>query len=157
MDTFGWNDGKYLVSSLIYDKQFISCFCYEIIMLKCLSIIKGSFTLAAAVCRFRSGLRQRRDRNFSISAEQRNRLPQTHEENAVMWISLKALFILVAICHKDTGGSASLQKVGKYSNFCSNSLPIAGSSSFAVLSDRAFRLLSNSCRLSLPWPVWPDG
>ena len=45
---------------------------------------KGSFTLAAAVCGFRSGLRQRRDRNFSISAEQRNRLPQTHAENAVM-------------------------------------------------------------------------
>ena len=45
---------------------------------------KGSFTLAAAVCGFRSGLRQRRDRNFSISAEQRNRLPQMHAENAVM-------------------------------------------------------------------------
>ena len=98
MDTFGWNDGKYLVSSLIYDKQFISCFCYEIIMLKCLSIIKGSFTLAAAVCRFRSGLRQRRDRNFSISAEQRNRLPQTHEENAVMWMSLKSAFLLLVGC-----------------------------------------------------------
>ena len=45
---------------------------------------KGSFTLAAAVCGFRSGLRQRRDRNFSISAEQHNHLPQTHAENAVM-------------------------------------------------------------------------
>ena len=45
---------------------------------------KGSFTLVAAVCGFRSGLRQHRDWNFSISAEQRNRLPQTHTENAVM-------------------------------------------------------------------------
>ena len=32
----------------------------------------------------RSGLRQCRDRNFSISAEQCNRLPQTHAENGVM-------------------------------------------------------------------------
>ena len=36
----------------------------------------------------RSGLRQCRDRNFSISAEQRNRVPQTHAENAVKWMSL---------------------------------------------------------------------
>ena len=50
---------------------------------------EGSFTLAAAVCGFRSGLHQRRDRNFSISAEQRNRLLQTHTENAVMWMSLE--------------------------------------------------------------------
>ena len=49
-----------------------------------LKLCKGSFTLAAAVCGFRSGLRQRRDRNFSISAEQCNHLPQTHAENAVM-------------------------------------------------------------------------
>ena len=34
--------------------------------------------------RFRSGLRQRRDRKFSISLQKRNRLPQTHAENAVM-------------------------------------------------------------------------
>ena len=53
-----------------------------------LPISKGSFTLTAAVCGFRSGLRQRRDRNFSISAEQCNRLPQTYAENAVMWMSL---------------------------------------------------------------------
>ena len=45
---------------------------------------QGSFTLAAAVCGFRSGLPQRRDRNFSISAEQSNRLPQMHAENAVI-------------------------------------------------------------------------
>ena len=45
---------------------------------------KGSFTLAAAVCGFGSGLHQCRDRNFSISVEQCNRLPQTHAENAVM-------------------------------------------------------------------------
>ena len=31
-------------------------------------LLKGSFTLAAAVCGIHSGLRQRRDRNFSISA-----------------------------------------------------------------------------------------
>ena len=45
---------------------------------------KGSFTLTTAVCGFRSGLRQCRDRIFSISAEQCNCLPQTHAENAVM-------------------------------------------------------------------------
>ena len=49
---------------------------------------KVSFTLAAAVCGFCSGLRQCRDRNFSISAEQCNCLPQTHAENAVMSMSL---------------------------------------------------------------------
>ena len=54
--------------------------CQDLLIRQC----KGSFTLAAAVCGFRSGLRQHRDRNFSISAEQRNRLPQTHAENAVM-------------------------------------------------------------------------
>ena len=47
-------------------------------------IPKASFTLAAVVCGFRSGLHQCRDRNFYISAEQCNRLPQTHAENAVM-------------------------------------------------------------------------
>ena len=56
-----------------------------------LQLTKGSFTPTAAVCGFRSGLRQRKDRNFSISAEQRNRLPQTHAENAVMWMSLKEI------------------------------------------------------------------
>ena len=40
---------------------------------------------------FRSGLRQRRDRKFSISLQKRNRLLQTHAENAVMWISLYML------------------------------------------------------------------
>ena len=47
-------------------------------------IPKASFTLAAVVCGFRSGLHQCRDRNFYISAEQCNRLPQMHAENAVM-------------------------------------------------------------------------
>ena len=56
---------------------------------------KGSFTFAAAVCGFRSGLRQRRDRNFSISAEQHNHLLQMHMENAVMWMSLKAQKLLL--------------------------------------------------------------
>ena len=45
-----------------------------------IKVPKGSFTLAAVVCRFRSGLRQRRDRNFSISVEQHNHLLQTHAE-----------------------------------------------------------------------------
>ena len=56
---------------------------------KASDLAKGWFTLDAAVCVFRSGLRQRRDRKFSISLQKRNCLPQTHAENAVMWISLK--------------------------------------------------------------------
>ena len=43
----------------------------------------------AAVCIVRSGLCQRRDRKFSISLQKRNCLPQTHAENAVMWMTLK--------------------------------------------------------------------
>ena len=50
---------------------------------------KGWFTLDAAVCVFHSGLRQCRDRKFSISLQKRNCLPQTHMENALMWMSLK--------------------------------------------------------------------
>ena len=38
----------------------------------------GWFTLDAAVCVFRSGLHQCRDRKFSISLRKRNRLLQTH-------------------------------------------------------------------------------
>ena len=50
---------------------------------------KGWFTLDAAVCVYRSGLRQRKDRKFSISLRKRNHLPQTHAENAEMWMTLK--------------------------------------------------------------------
>ena len=55
-----------------------------------INIIKGWFTLDAAVCVFRSGLCQHRDRKFSISLRKRNCLPQTHAENAVMWMTLKS-------------------------------------------------------------------
>ena len=48
------------------------------------SYAKGWFTLDAAVCVFRSGLHQCRDRKFSISLQKCNHLPQTHAENAVM-------------------------------------------------------------------------
>ena len=41
-----------------------------------------------AVCIFRSGLRQHRDRKFCISLQKCNWLPQTHTSNTVMWISL---------------------------------------------------------------------
>ena len=54
------------------------------------SVNEPLFTLDAAVCVFRSGLRQHRDRKFSISLQKRNRLPQMRAENAVMWMSLKA-------------------------------------------------------------------
>ena len=52
-------------------------------------IIKGWFTLDAAVWVFRSGLRQHRDRKFSISLQKRNHLLQTHVENAVCEWALK--------------------------------------------------------------------
>ena len=51
--------------------------------------LKGWFTLDAEVCVFRSGLRQCRDWKFSISLPKRNHLPQTHVENAGMWMTLK--------------------------------------------------------------------
>ena len=73
--------------------------------------LKGSFTLTAAVCGFRSGLRQCIDRNFSISAEQRNRLPQTHAENAVMWMSLK-------LSHFQCNLNMLLLIIWTMSNFC---------------------------------------
>ena len=56
---------------------------------KVISKAKGWFTLDAAVCVFRSGLCQPRDRKFSISLWKRNCLQQTHAENAVMWMTLK--------------------------------------------------------------------
>ena len=51
-------------------------------------LIKGWFILAAAICVFRSGLHQCRDRNFSISLRKCNHLPQMQMENAVMWMDL---------------------------------------------------------------------
>ena len=44
--------------------------------------IKGSFTLAAAVCGFRSRLHQHIDRNFSISLHQHNHLLHAVASNA---------------------------------------------------------------------------
>ena len=51
-------------------------------------LLKGWFTLDAAVCVFRSGLCQHRDRKFSISLQKCNCMLQMHAENAVMWMSL---------------------------------------------------------------------
>ena len=48
----------------------------------------GWFTLDAAVCVFRSGLCQCRDRIFFISLQKCNCLLQAQAENAVMWMSL---------------------------------------------------------------------
>ena len=50
---------------------------------------KGWFALDAAVCIFRSGLHQCKDRKFSISLQKCNCLPQTHVQNALMWMNLK--------------------------------------------------------------------
>ena len=67
--------------------NFIQCFFYHL-RLKDFNLgqvmgpPKGSFTLATAVCRFRSRLCQCRDRNFSISLQQCNRLPDATESNA---------------------------------------------------------------------------
>ena len=41
---------------------------------------------SAVGCIFCSGLHQHRDRKFSITLQKHNHLPQTHTENAVMWM-----------------------------------------------------------------------